>query len=200
MFYYLDIIGTAAFAASGALAAMRKRLDFFGIFIIACVTAVGGGTLRDILLKVDIAWMRDMNYMYASIVATIFTMMFYRTVKTNSRTLAILDSIGLGVFTIAGIEKGIAGDFVPAICIALGTMSACFGGVIRDMLSNEIPIIFHKEIYATACIIGGVVYFVLWHFDFTHQVYTFAAAMTVVSVRLLSLHFDWQLPNIYGNK
>lgn len=199
MFYYFDLLGTGVFAASGVLAAMHKRMDFFGIFIIAFVTAVGGGTLRDMLLGVDIAWMKDLNYMYVSIVATVFTMFFHKQVAKNNWSLAILDSIGMGVFTVVGIEKGLANEHVAIICITLGTMSACFGGVIRDILSNEIPIIFRKEIYATACIIGGTLYFGLRYLNVPDDQLTLYVASTVVVIRLLSLYFDLSLPNIYRN-
>lgn len=197
MFYYFDLLGTAAFAASGVLAAMQKRMDFFGIFIIAFVTALGGGTLRDLLLGVDIAWMKDLNYMYVIILATIFTMFFHKLVDKNNWSLAILDSIGMGVFTVVGIEKGLANEHVAIICITLGTMSACFGGVIRDILSNEIPIIFKKEIYATACIVGGLVYFGLNYLEVSNEQLTLYVASTVVVIRVLSLYFDLSLPNIY---
>lgn len=199
MFYYFDLLGTGAFAASGVLAAMHKRMDFFGIFIIAFVTAVGGGTLRDLLLGVDIAWMKDLNYMYVSIIATVFTMFFHKQVNKNNWSLAILDSIGMGVFTVVGIEKGLTNEHVAMICITLGTMSACFGGVIRDILSNEIPIIFRKEIYATACIIGGSLYFGLRYLNVPDGQITLYVASTVVVIRLLSLYFDLSLPNIYRN-
>lgn len=199
MFYYFDLLGTGVFAASGVLAAMHKRMDFFGIFIIAFVTALGGGTLRDVLLGVDIAWMQDLNYMYASIIATIFTIFFHKLVDKNIWSLAILDSIGMGVFTVVGIEKGLANEHVAIICITLGTMSACFGGVIRDILSNEIPIIFKKEIYATACIIGGLMYFVLRYLGVAEGQMILYVASTVVVIRLLSLYFDLSLPNIYGD-
>lgn len=200
MFYYFDLLGTGAFAASGVLAAIHKRMDFFGIFIIAFVTAVGGGTLRDLLLGVDVAWMRDLNYLYATITATIFTMIFYKQVDRNTWSLAVLDSIGMGVFTVVGIEKGLANEHAAIICITLGTMSACFGGVIRDILSNEIPIIFKKEIYATACIIGGLVYFGLRYLSVPDDQLTLYVASTVVVIRLLSLFFDLSLPNIYRDK
>lgn len=200
MFYYFDLLGTAAFAASGVLAAMGKRMDFFGIFIIAFVTAVGGGTLRDLLLGVDIAWMKDLNYMYVIIGATVFTMFFHQEVDRNNWSLAILDSIGMGVFTVVGIEKGLFNEHVPLICITLGTLTACFGGVIRDILSNEIPIIFRKEIYATACIIGGLVYFGLKYINIEVDQITIYVATTVVVIRLLSLYFDLSLPNIYNDE
>src|SRR5688572_6705213 len=148
----IDILGTIAFAISGVLTALNKRLDPFGIFIIAFVTAVGGGTLRDILIEADIAWMRNLIYVYVILGSTIFAVIFRKRLGYIRKSLFLFDTIGISLFTIIGVEKGIAAGFHPIICIALGTMSACFGGVIRDILCNQIPIIFRKEIYATACI------------------------------------------------
>lgn len=157
MFFFLDSIGTFVFAISGALAAMNKRLDPFGIFIIAFVTALGGGTLRDVLIgHTPVGWMENLDYVYIVIVGTLFAIFFRRKIDYLRKSLFLFDTIGLGVFTIIGIEKGIATDLHPIISVAIGTMSASFGGVIRDILCNEIPVIFRKEVYATACIVGGV--------------------------------------------
>src|SRR5690554_6024133 len=130
---------------------MRKRLDPFGILIIAFVAAVGGGTLRDILIAAPVAWMLDLTYVFAIFGATIFAVIFRKRFHYIKRSLALFDSIGIALYTIVGVEKGIAAGFSPLICIALGTITACFGGVMRDILCNQIPIIFRKEIYATAC-------------------------------------------------
>ena len=197
MFYYIDLIGTAAFAISGVLAALQKRLDLFGILIIAFVTAVGGGTLRDLLLGVEIVWMKDLNYLYIILASSVFTLFFFERVDKNPKLLAMFDSIGMGVFTVVGLEKGLSYGYAPVICIALGTMTASFGGVIRDILTNKIPIIFQKEIYATACIVGGIVYFVLLHFKVFSGQIQLVTATSVTLVRLLSLRYDWELPNVY---
>lgn len=197
MFYYIDLLGTIAFAISGALAALDKRLDLFGIFIIAFVTAVGGGTLRDLLLGVEIVWMRDLNYFLVINIATIFTIFFTETISGKMKLLTVFDSIGLGVFTVVGLEKGLMYGYAPIICIALGTMTGCFGGVIRDILTNKIPIIFHKEIYATACILGGLVYFAMNYLSFAVDFIEIIVASTVVLIRLLSLKYQWELPNVY---
>ena len=160
----IDILGTIAFAISGVLVAMNKRMDPFGVFIIAFVTSVGGGTLRDILIgATPVFWMRDMTFIIVISLSAIFAVLFRRYLKHLRRSLFLFDTIGIGLYTVIGIEKGLAVELHPIICIALGTMSACFGGVIRDILCNEIPVIFRKEIYASACIIGGVTYFVLYY-------------------------------------
>ncbi|EDP94994.1 trimeric intracellular cation channel family protein [Kordia algicida OT-1] len=198
LFYTLDIIGTFAFAISGVLVAMQKRMDLFGIFIIAFVTAVGGGTLRDVLIgRTPVGWMNDLNYVYAITLGVVFSIIFRKKLNRLRTSLFLFDTIGLGVFTIIGVEVGISKELHPLICIALGTMSASFGGVIRDILCNEIPVIFRKEIYATACIFGGIAFFVLQYFNLKEDlIYIFTAAM-VISIRLIVVKFRLKLPNIY---
>jgi uncharacterized membrane protein YeiH len=170
MLYLLDIIGTMAFAISGVLTAFHKKLDPFGVFIIAFVTAVGGGTLRDVLIgRTPVGWMQDLNYVYAIIIGFVLALIFRKKLDKLRKSLLLFDTIGLGVFTLIGLEKGIAIDLHPIICIALGTMTACFGGVIRDILCNEIPVIFRREIYATICIIGGIVFFALEYFEVSND-------------------------------
>jgi len=156
IFYTLDLIGTFAFAISGFLTAFNKRLDLFGILIIAFVTALGGGTLRDVLIgRTPVGWMLDLNYVYVVLGGVLFAILFRKKLNYLRTSLFLFDTIGLAVFTILGIEIGIKTNLHPIISIALGTMSASFGGVIRDILCNEIPVIFKKEIYATVCIAGG---------------------------------------------
>ena len=198
VFYALDIIGTFAFAISGVLIAMQKRMDFFGIFIIAFVTAVGGGTLRDILIgKTPVGWMNDLNYAYTIGLAVIISIILKKRLNRLRTSLFLFDTIGLGVFTIIGVEIGISSNLHPIICIALGTISASFGGVIRDILCNEIPVIFRKEIYATACILGGITFFVLQYFNLKEDlIYIFTIAM-VITIRLLVVKFRVQLPSVY---
>jgi len=198
LFYALDIIGTFAFAISGVLIAMQKRMDFFGIFIIAFVTAVGGGTLRDILIgKTPVGWMNDLNYAYTIGLAVVISIIFKKKLNRLRTSLFLFDTIGLGVFTIIGVEIGISANLHPIICVALGTISASFGGVIRDILCNEIPVIFRKEIYATACILGGITFFVLQYFNLKEDlIYIFTIVM-VISIRLLVVKFRIQLPSVY---
>lgn len=198
LFYSLDIIGTFAFAISGVLVAMQKRMDVFGIFIIAFVTAVGGGTLRDILIgKTPVGWMNDLNYGYTIAAAVIISIIFRKKLNKLRTSLFLFDTIGLGVFTIIGVEIGISADLHPIICIALGTISASFGGVIRDILCNEIPVIFRKEIYAIACIIGGITFFVLKYFNLEENLIYIFTALMVISIRLVVVKFRIQLPKIY---
>jgi len=194
MFYSIDIIGTMAFALSGALTAMNKKLDLFGVFIIAFVTAVGGGTLRDVMIgKTPVGWMLDLNYVYVIIAGFFLAVLFRKTLDHLRKSLFLFDSIGLGVFTLVGIEKGIMIGLNPIICIALGTMTACFGGVIRDILCNEIPVIFRKEIYATVCISGGILFFILKEFNVNDNVLYSITSFSIIITRFMAVRFKWYL-------
>lgn len=199
MFYQtLDILGTIAFAISGVLVAMDKRLDLFGVLIIAFVTAIGGGTLRDLLIgNTPVIWMRDATYMMVIGITVVFAILFSSRLKYLRRSLFLFDTIGIGLFTMIGIEKGLEAGLLPIICIALGTMTASFGGVIRDILCNEIPVIFRKEIYATACILGGLSYFLLVAFSLPERYSYIIALSIVIAIRLLAVRFAISLPNIY---
>lgn len=200
MIYTIDILGTIAFAISGVLVAFNKRMDLFGILIIAFVTAVGGGTLRDILIgNTPVSWMTNITYTYVILASAIFAIIFRSKINYLRTSLFLFDTIGIGLYTLVGIEKGIQADLHPIICIALGTMTATFGGVLRDILCNEIPVIFRKEIYATACIAGGVVYFLLQKSPIDNNIVFIIAGTTVIAIRLLAVKFKIGLPNIYRN-
>jgi uncharacterized membrane protein YeiH len=196
-FLIIDILGTIAFAVSGALTAMKKKLDVFGIFIIAFVTSVGGGTLRDVLIGANVAWMRDLTFVYVIIGATILAILFRKKLNYVRRSLFLFDTIGIALYTVVGVEKGIAAGFPAPICIALGTMSACFGGVIRDILCNEIPVIFRKNVYATACILGGLSYFILLKIRLPENLIIIISFSVVITVRLLAVIFNLSLPTVY---
>lgn len=196
---FLDLLGTASFAISGALFAIKKRMDTLGVLIIAFVTAVGGGTLRDMLIDAHrITWMVNLQYIYTIFVAVVLAIIFRKKIENLSKSLFLFDTIGLGIFTIVGTEIGLQNDFHPIICVSLGMITATFGGVIRDTLSNEIPLIFHKEIYATACILGAVTYLILKEFDINLDIIHVLTALMVISVRLVAVKFKLQLPTFYS--
>lgn len=195
MFDLLDIMGTLAFAVSGALTAMNKRLDPFGVFIIAFVTAVGGGTLRDILIgRTPVGWMLNLNYVYVIILGYFLAVVFRKKLDRFRTSMFLFDTIGLGVFTLIGLEKGMETNLHPIICIALGTMTACFGGVIRDILCNEIPVIFRKEIYATICIVGGIFFFVMKTLPIPNDILYLLTSALIIAIRLMAVIFHWSLP------
>ena len=198
MFQFLDIIGTLAFAISGALTGWHKKLDPFGVFIIAFVTALGGGTLRDVLIgKAPVGWMLDLTYVYVIILGFVATIILKKRLEKLRISLFLFDTIGLGIFTIIGIEKGIDVGLHPIICIALGTMTASFGGVIRDILCNEIPVIFRKEIYATISISGGILFFTLNEFSLNTDVLYLVTSLFMIAFRLLAVKNKWYLPSPY---
>ncbi|WP_294294470.1 trimeric intracellular cation channel family protein [uncultured Chryseobacterium sp.] len=197
--FAIEVLGTISFSMSGSFAAMQKRLDPFGVLIIAFVTSVGGGTVRDLLLDIPVFWMHDLLTCALIILTSIFTMIFKSFEKNFRVTLFIFDSFGLGLFTIIGVQKGLNADIHPLICIGLGTITGCFGGIIRDILLNRIPLIFRKEIYATACILGGSVFLLLT--EFTTLTYTIVQIFTIlliVSIRTLAVKYHWQIPKFYG--
>ena len=201
MFYFtIDILGTIAFAISGVLVAMEKKLDLFGVLIIAFVTAIGGGTLRDLLIgNTPVIWMRDSVYVITIIITVIVAILFVKQLKYLRKSLFLFDTIGIGLYTLVGVEKGIEAELLPIMCIALGTITASFGGVIRDILCNEIPVIFRKEIYATACILGGASYFLLNKLPIASNYAFVMAVLVVIILRILAVKFNIRLPNIYGD-
>lgn len=195
------MLGTVAFAVSGVLVAMEKRLDLFGVGIIALVTAIGGGTLRDLLIgDVPVTWMREPVYVYVILLTAVVAVIFNERLNVLRRSLFLFDTLGIAFYTLIGIEKGIDAGLSPVICIALGTMTASFGGVLRDLLCNEIPVIFHKEIYATACIAGGIIYFLLEATGLPEPWGYLSAIAAVILIRLLAVRFHIALPDLYRGK
>jgi uncharacterized membrane protein YeiH len=193
--YAIEILGTIAFAISGSFAAMQRRLDPFGVLIIAFVTSIGGGTVRDLLLgDTPVAWMRDVNYCLLILVTSLLTIFFKTQIKKFKVTLFLFDSIGLGLFTMVGVQKGIVFGLSPGICVALGTITGCFGGVIRDTLLNTIPLIFRKEIYATACILGGVLYFSLIYFNLKADIAKVVVIAFIFALRVVVVKYKLALP------
>ena len=198
LYQTIDILGTVAFAISGVLVAMEKRLDLFGVLIIAFVTSIGGGTLRDLLIgNTPVVWMRDLTYVTTIFITVVFAIIFVNQLKYLRKSLFLFDTIGIGLYTMLGVEKGLEAELLPIMCIFLGTMTACFGGVIRDILCNEIPVIFRKEIYATACILGGASYFLFMMLSLKESYAYIAAILVVITLRLMAVRFGISLPNIY---
>ena len=195
LFNILDLLGTIAFAISGALAAMHRKMDLFGIFIIAFVTAVGGGTLRDILLgNTPVMWMENTIYIYLIGIVTIIAIIIRNKIYYLKTSLFLFDTIGLGIFTITGVETGIQYGFSPIVSIAIGAMTGTFGGVIRDILCNEIPVIFRKEIYVTACIIGALAFVIMHELKVNTDITYIVTSLIVISIRLVVVKYKISLP------
>lgn len=195
LFSVLDIIGTVAFAISGTLTAIEKRFDIFGIAIIAGVTAIGGGTLRDMLIgNMPVTWLLHLEYLYIVITAIVVTIFFRKGLNKLRTSLLLFDTMGIGIFTLIGIQKGLSIGLHPVVCVLLGTVTACFGGVIRDTLCNDVPIIFKKEIYATPCIVGGAVFFLVQLLGFSENTVYLSTIISIITIRLFAVRYHWSLP------
>jgi uncharacterized membrane protein YeiH len=149
--------------------------------------------------RTPVGWMLDLEYVYVIALAFGLALLFRKKFERLRTSLFLFDTIGLGVFTLIGLEKGINVGLHPIVCIALGTMTACFGGVIRDILCAEIPVIFRKEIYATICILGGVVFFVLKKFNLDNDILYLITTLVIISFRLMAVKFKWYLPTLENN-
>ncbi|MEO6612093.1 MAG: trimeric intracellular cation channel family protein [Chitinophagaceae bacterium] len=196
--YIIDILGTISFAVSGAFLAMEKKLDAFGVLVLSFVTAIGGGTLRDLLIgNLPVSWLLNETATIVIFSSAIVTMFFGRYLKHLSTTLFLFDALGLGLFTVIGIELGVEKQFTIGICIALGTITACFGGVVRDVLLNNIPLLFRKEIYALACIAGGLIYFLIKKMNIDPAFSKILCILLIVAIRVLAVRFKLSLPQFY---
>jgi uncharacterized membrane protein YeiH len=197
LIYILDIIGTFAFAISGALFASDKKFDVFGVLIIAFVTAVGGGMLRDVLINAHpINWIGDLNYVWTIMIAVIFTFLFKSKIAPLSKTQFLFDTIGIGVFTLLGVQKVFSYDLHPFVAIIMGMVSAVFGGVLRDVLTGRVPLIFQKEIYASACLIGGLVFWLTNYLQVSETFQFLTTLFSVILVRFIAVKFHLELPKI----
>jgi uncharacterized membrane protein YeiH len=197
----IDILGTFSFAVSGAFLAMQKRLDPFGVLVVSFVTAIGGGTLRDMMIgNLPVSWLGSAVTPLVIIIAAIMSMFFGRSIRQFKTALFLFDALGLGLFTIIGIELGIARHFGVGICIALGTITACFGGVMRDVLLNDVPLLFHKEIYAMACIAGGVIYFLSRNINLDSDIAKTICILIIFTIRVVAVRYKLSLPRFYGQK
>ena len=192
--FIIEVLGTAAFTISGVYSALQKRLDLLGVLIIGFVTAIGGGTIRDVLIgHTPVSWMQNLTAPITVLITAAATLLWKRRVKSYKVTLFLFDAIGLGLFTVIGLQKGIQMNLNPGICIALGTITGCFGGVCRDILLAQIPVLFRKEIYATACIAGGLVYFVLVSLT-DKAIAEIVTVLLICSIRIVGYRRNWHLP------
>lgn len=190
----LDLIGTFAFAISGIRLASGKQVDWFGAYLIGLVTAIGGGTTRDLLLGVTPFWMLNGQYFVTTGVALLVTLIFKEKIFRWHNTLFLFDAIGLGLFTIVGITKSVEAGLPLWVCIVMGAITGSIGGVIRDVLLNEVPLLLRKDIYALACVAGGLIYFISLRFNISVSITELVAALVVIFVRIVALKFHIQLP------
>jgi uncharacterized membrane protein YeiH len=195
--YYFNLFGVLMFAISGALAASDKNMykDLFGLSFTGFATAIGGGTLRDIILDAHpIAWVSDNNYLVAISLGIVLTVIFKKQLVKIPKILLFFDTIGIAIYTIIGVEKALAMHVAPLAAVIMGLFTAVMGGVIRDTLINEIPQIFRKEIYATACIAGALVYLILKYSALPDIWCALISIVTIIGVRLAAIKFKWSLP------
>ncbi|MAC94424.1 MAG: hypothetical protein CMC96_02865 [Flavobacteriales bacterium] len=201
LLFYLDLIGTLVFAISGSMAAANKKLDLFGAAFIASVTALGGGTIRDLLLgESPVGWMQNVDYLLVISLGVGITFLFQKQVRKLRKTLFLFDTIGIAVFTILGLKKALIFEVEPIIAIIMGMFSATMGGVIRDMLINEIPLIFRKEIYALACIFGGIIFIWLQGLGLNFELNAMITIFTIIMVRILAIRYKIGLSGIDDQK
>lgn len=185
------------FAISGGLSGRDKKLDFFGISAVAFITAIGGGTMRDVLLgSTPVGWMNDLTYLVMIGVGILISLLFGKTVIKLRRTFFMFDTIGIAVFTVIGLLKALSFGVHPIIAIMMGMVSAVFGGVIRDIVCNDIPLIFRKEIYALTCLCGGILFIVLQAVNISQPANIIITVAFIAIFRILAAKFKWQLPDI----
>lgn len=194
----LDFVGTFAFAISGIRLASAKRFDWFGAYIVGLATAIGGGTLRDVMLNVTPVWMTDPIYLICTAFAMFFVIIFGKYLIHLNNTFFFFDSIGLALFTVVGFDKTIALGFPFWAAIIMGSITGAAGGVIRDVFINEIPLIFRKEIYAMACVIGGLFYWICLQMGMEAYVSQIVGFVTVLIVRILAVKYQITLPILKG--
>lgn len=192
--YFLDLLGTAVFAMTGLLAASRKQLDVFGAIVIAMVTAVGGGTLRDLILNQPVFWLTQNIYIYVVLASTLVLFVYARFISVHIKFLLFLDALGLAVFSVIGAQKAMVLGMSDPIVIMTGIMSGVVGGVIRDVLMGEVPLIFRKEIYATASFIGVSVLLILVDLSVSMDIAIMLSVLTILSMRVWAIIYNKSLP------
>ena len=194
--YLLDLIGVGVFAVSGALAAGRRRLDLIGVVVAAAVTAVGGGTIRDLLLdRHPIFWLTDARYLVVIVIATIATILYVRWARVPGVALDVADALGLALFTVTGAQVAERAGMPAITCVLLGTITGAAGGVIRDVLLDQIPHILQRgSLYATAAILGASLYLALVALGVTPAVASFAGMACVAVIRLAAIAWSVELP------
>ena len=200
VYFILEMLGTLAFALSGIRLASAKRFDWFGAYVVGFTTAIGGGTLRDVMLSMTPFWMLDSIYLVVTAVALGIVIVLGRYLIRLNNTFFIFDAIGLGLFTVVGIEKTLAAGFPLWVAIIMGTLTGAAGGVLRDILINEEPLIFRKEIYALACVFGGVVFWACEQVGISGAVLQITTAAAVIALRIVAVHYGLKLPTLKGEE
>lgn len=192
--FIIEVLGTVAFAISGIRLAATKRFDWFGAYTVGLVTAIGGGTLRDLLLDIPVFWMQTWWYLAVTAISLVIVIAFRHILVRRERILFMFDSVGLALFCVIGIQKTLAVGYGMWVATIMGIITGAFGGVLRDILINEEPLVFRKDIYATACLAGAVVYWLIMICGGSPLAQQISCALTVIGLRILALRYDLQLP------
>ena len=192
--FIIEVIGTFAFAISGIRLAAYRRFDWFGAYTVGLVTAIGGGTLRDLLLDIDVFWMQQWFYLGVTGVALAVVIMFRKLLVSNNKMLFVFDTLGLALFVVIGIQKSLAVGYPMWVAIVMGMITGAFGGVLRDILINQEPLFFRKDIYATACVAGGLAYWGVMALGCSEIAQQLTCAIIVIVLRTCALRWNWSLP------
>ncbi len=198
--FIIEMLGTVAFAISGIRLAAAKRFDWFGAYVVGLITAIGGGTLRDVLLDINVFWMDNWSYMAVTGLSLAAVIIFQRALVGGMRTLFIFDAIGLALFMVVGIQKTLMAGYPMWVAVVMGIITGSFGGVTRDILINEEPLFFRKDIYATACLAGGIAYWLISLAGMPELVPQISCAIVVIGLRVLAVRYNWSLPILKVDK
>ncbi len=192
--FIIEVLGTIAFAISGIRLAATKNFDWFGAYTVGLVTAIGGGTMRDILLDIPVFWMQTWWYLAVTALSLATVIVFRNKLVSRERILFLFDSVGLALFCVIGIQKTLATGYPMWVATIMGVITGAFGGVIRDILINEEPLVFRKDVYATACLAGELVYWVIMILGGSPLLQQITCAIVVIGLRILALKYSLQLP------
>ena len=197
LLYLLDMVGVIACAIAGTLLAQHKGFDIAGCILVAMVNAIGGGTLRDMALdRHPLFWMTDLNYVIVITATSLILQIFFHLYHKIDNALKFFDAIGLAAFSVIGFKIALAQDMSPVIAVMMGVWTAIIGGLLRDIICNEIPLLLQREIYITASVVGSVIYLLLEHWGVNARLNEFIMLGVIFAVRMLALRFDWHLPSI----
>ncbi|CCQ10425.1 putative membrane protein [Pseudoalteromonas luteoviolacea B = ATCC 29581] len=192
IWHWFDLIGVAVFAISGTLIAHSKHMDGFGVVVLATVTGIGGGTIRDVILDTPVFWLHDSSY-FVAIFCAVFISIFVLNRQRNmpAELLQVADAFGLAFFAVMGMQKAVMLNMPDTTVVIMGVLTGCFGGVIRDVLAGEIPLLLKGELYATTCIAGGIVYTQCLSFDFGMNTAMWSAMAVTLCLRLAAMRWNW---------
>ena len=199
LLYIIEIVGTFAFAISGIRLASTKQFDWFGAYVVGLTTAIGGGTLRDLLINVTPFWMTDPMYLIVTGFALLFSIFFGKYIIHMNNTIFIFDAIGLALFVVVGVQKSVYQGYPYWVAIIMGTITGIVGGILRDIFINEEPLVFRKDIYALTCVFGAMIYCTMDYFEVNPFISTLSCAIVVIGLRILSTKFHLGLPVLNGD-